>query len=58
MGPAEIPTLITEIPAEIPTESPITFQRPPKCNREGRDYISEIPTEIPTEIRNVIHMSN
>ena len=58
MGPVEIPTLITEMSTEIPTETQSTFQRPPKCTPGGREYISEIPTEIPTEIRNVLDMSN
>ena len=59
MGPVEIPTLITEMSTEIPTETQSTFQRPPKCTRGGgREYLSEIPTEIPTEIRNVLDLSN
>ena len=58
MGPVEIPTLITEMSTEIPTETQSTFHRPPKCTRGGREYISEIPTEIPTESRNVIDISN
>ena len=41
MGPVEIPTLITEMLTEIPTETQSTFQRPPKCTPGGREYISE-----------------